>query len=197
MRNESEVSNHARREAIAKNVRENLQIMGENPDREGLEETPMRVAKLYEEVFAGYHMNPADILSKTFKAEEHKEMVIVKDIEFYSHCEHHMVPFFGKIHIGYIPDGTVVGISKLARLAECFARRLQIQERLTSQIADAIVEYLSPLGVAVVVEAEHLCMAMRGVKKPGARTVTSAMRGAFMENATTRNEFFMLTKEGK
>lgn len=168
-------------------------IPGEDVDREGLLETPNRVARMYEEIFAGYNMDPHLILSKTFKAEEHKEMVIVKDTDFYSHCEHHMVPFFGQVHIAYIPNGNVVGLSKLARLVECFAKRLQIQERMTTQIADAIVAELDPMGVMVVIQAEHLCMAMRGVKKPGAKTITSAVRGVFAENDNqARREFLSL-----
>ena len=160
--------------------------------REGLLETPMRVAKMYQEIFGGYHMDPGVILSKTFSDEGHREMVIVKDIPYYSHCEHHMVPFFGKVHIGYIPDGTVVGLSKFARLVECFSKRLQIQERMTSQIIDSIVENLSPLGVIVVVEGEHLCMSMRGVQKPGTKTITSAVRGVFKEVPEARAEFMSL-----
>lgn len=170
-------------------------IIGETSNREGLIETPHRVAKMYDEIFGGYEQDPFLILSKVFKDEEHKEMVIVKDIEFFSHCEHHMVPFFGVAHIGYIPNGTLVGISKLARLVECFSKRLQVQERLTSQIADAINTHLQPMGVAVVIEAQHLCMSMRGVKKPSAKTITSAMRGVFLDNANSaRSEFLGLIK---
>jgi GTP cyclohydrolase I len=170
-------------------------IPGEQTDREGLLDTPARVCKMYDEIFAGYQMDPWDILSRTFQKEDHQEMVIVKDIEFYSHCEHHMVPFFGVAHVGYIPNGTIVGISKLARLVECFAKRLQVQERMTSQIADSIQSALSPMGVAVVIEAQHLCMSMRGVKKPEAKTITSAMRGVFLDNANSaRSEFLGLIK---
>ena len=181
------------REAL---VRELLRtIAGEDYTREGLEDTPKRVTKMYEEIFGGYSQDPKSILSATFEDPSHQEMVVVKDIPFYSHCEHHMVPFFGHAHIAYIPSGRVVGLSKLARLTDCFAKRLQIQERLTSQIADAINEELSPLGVAVVIQAEHLCMAMRGVKKPGSNTVTSALRGVFRDDTNNaRAEFMSLLK---
>ncbi len=158
-----------------------LLSMGENPEREGLIDTPKRVSKMYDEIFAGYEQDPASLLATTFD-ESHQELVLVKDIPFYSHCEHHMVPFFGTAHVAYIPNGKVVGISKLARLVECYAKRIQIQERMTSQIADDIEKYLEPRGVAVIIKAEHLCMAMRGIKKPGASTVTSAMRGVFRED---------------
>lgn len=168
-----------------------LKALGEDPEREGLLDTPDRVARMYKEIYAGYDQDPAKILSKTFK-EDHQEMVIVKDIQFYSGCEHHMAVFFGRVHIGYIPHGKVVGISKLARLVECFAKRLQIQERMTSQIADAIEQYLDVYGVAVVIEAEHMCMASRGVNKPGTKTQTAAMRGLFRDNCTTRAEFYAL-----
>lgn len=171
-----------------------LKALGENPDREGLKETPNRVARMYGEIFAGYNQTPEDILRKDFDSEGHQDMVLVKDIPFYSHCEHHMVPFYGVAHIAYIPKERVVGISKLARLVECFARRLQIQERMTSQIADAIEEVLEPEGIAVVVTAEHMCMTMRGVQKPGAKTTTSAMRGVFSEEASARAEFLSLIK---
>lgn len=163
-------------------------IPGEDPQREGLLETPDRVARMYEEIFGGYEMRPEEILSKTFQSDEdvtgdiyRSGIVAVRDIPFYSHCEHHMVPFIGKAHIAYIPKERVVGLSKLARLVECYARRLQIQERMTTQIADAIDKILQPQGVMVVVQAEHLCMAMRGVKKPGTQTVTSVVRGVFVK----------------
>lgn len=165
---------------IEEGVRLILEGVGEDPDREGLRETPARVARMYEEVFAGLAQDPAVHFEKTF--DEHcNEMVLVRDISFYSMCEHHLVPFFGKAHIGYIPaaDGRVCGLSKLARLVEVFAKRPQVQERLTGQIADTLVEQLHPQGVIVVLEAEHMCMSMRGVKKPGSRTVTSAVRGVF------------------
>lgn len=170
-------------------------IMGEDVTREGLIDTPNRVAKMYNEIFSGYAMNPKEILGRIFKEEKHREMVIVKDIEFYSHCEHHMVPFFGVAHVAYIPNGNIVGLSKLARLVECYAKRLQVQERMTSQIADDINEHISPLGVAVVINARHLCMSMRGVRKPEASTTTSAMRGVFLDNNNTaRAEFLGLIK---
>ena len=165
---------------IEAGVRMLLEGVGENPDREGLKETPARVARMYEEVFAGLTEDPAVHFATTF--DEHcSEMVLVRDIYFYSMCEHHLVPFFGKAHIAYIPaaDGRVCGLSKLARLVEVYAKRPQVQERLTSQIADTLVEQLNPQGVVVVLEAEHMCMSMRGVKKPGSHTVTSAVRGVF------------------
>ena len=173
-------------------VRELLLAVGEDPDREGLLETPARVARAYAETFAGLHQDPADVLSTTFDI-GHDEMVLVKDIELYSTCEHHLVPFHGVAHVGYIPnvDGRVTGLSKLARLVDVFARRPQVQERLTSQVADALVEHLQPRGVIVVIECEHLCMSMRGVRKPGARTGTSAVRGQ-MRNGTTRAEAMSL-----
>ena len=172
-----------------------LGSIGEDTEREGLLDTPKRVAKMYDEIFSGYKMNPDDILQTTFNDEEHQEMVIVKEIPFYSHCEHHMVPFFGIAHVAYIPNGGVVGISKLARLVDCYAKRLQIQERMTSSIADDIMRVLKPLGAAVLIEAEHLCMTMRGVQKPGTKTVTSAMRGVFLDDTNNaRMEFLNLIK---
>ena len=161
-------------------VRELLEAIGEDPNREGLLETPRRVADMYEEVFAGLEEDPRRHL-KIFNEDQHDEMVTVRDIPLYSMCEHHLVPFFGKAHIAYIPaaDGRVCGLSKLARLVEVYAKRPQVQERLTSQIADTLVEQLNPQGVVVVLEAEHMCMSMRGVKKPGSHTVTSAVRGVF------------------
>lgn len=170
---------------IEKAVREILIAVGEDPDREGLQDTPQRVARSYAEVFAGLHQDPADILGTTFDI-NHEEMVLVKDIPFYSTCEHHLVPFHGTAHIGYIPshDGKVTGLSKLARLVEIYARRPQVQERLTTQIVEALVKYLEPKGAIVVIECEHMCMSMRGVRKPGAKTVTSAVRGQLREQAT-------------
>ena len=166
-------------------VRELLLAVGEDPDREGLVETPARVARAYREIFAGLRQEPGDVLTTMFDL-GHEEMVLVKDIEVYSTCEHHLVPFHGVAHVGYIPnaDGRITGLSKLARLVDVFARRPQVQERLTSQIADALVENLAPRGVIVVVECEHLCMSMRGVRKPGSRTVTSAVRGQMRDGAT-------------
>ena len=165
-------------------VRELLLAVGENPERDGLQDTPARVARAYREIFAGLRQEPADVLSTTFDI-GHEEMVLVKDIEVYSTCEHHLVPFHGVAHVGYIPrDGRVTGLSKLARLVDVYAKRPQVQERLTSQVADALVKHLDPLGAIVVVECEHLCMSMRGVRKPGARTVTSAVRGQMRDGAT-------------
>ncbi|WP_129339944.1 GTP cyclohydrolase I FolE [Cellulomonas endophytica] len=166
-------------------VRELLAAVGEDPDREGLRDTPARVARAYREVFAGLFMDPREALSTTFDL-GHQEMVLVRDIEVYSTCEHHLVPFHGVAHVGYIPgdDGRVTGLSKLARLVDVYARRPQVQERLTAQVADALVDILDPRGVLVVVECEHLCMSMRGVRKPGSRTVTSAVRGQMREPAT-------------
>ena len=171
-------------------VREILSAIGEDPDREGLRETPRRIAQMYGEIFAGLTQDPRDVLQVGFE-EGHQEMVIVKDIPFYSVCEHHLVPFFGHAHVGYIPNGRVVGISKLARATEILARRPQLQERLTTQLVEALMNTLEPQGVGVVIEAEHLCMTMRGVKKPGSRTVTSGMRGNFRD-AATRAEFIAL-----
>jgi GTP cyclohydrolase I len=166
-------------------VREILHAIGEDPQRDGLLETPKRVAKAYAEFFAGLHEDPADLLATTFDI-EHDELVLVKDIPFYSTCEHHLVPFHGSAHVGYIPgpEGKVTGLSKLARLVEVYARRPQVQERLTTQIVDALVAHLNPRGAMVVVECEHMCMSMRGVRKPGAKTVTSAVRGQLREPAT-------------
>lgn len=167
-------------------VRELLFAVGEDPDREGLIDTPGRVARAYAETFAGLRQDPGDVLNAVFDIGGHEEMILVKGIEVYSTCEHHLVPFHGVAHVGYIPglDGRVTGLSKLARLVEVFARRPQVQERLTAQIADALVQFLAPRGVIVVVECEHLCMSMRGVRKAGARTVTSAVRGQMRDGAT-------------
>ena len=174
-------------------IRELLLAVGENPDREGLRETPARVARAYREIFAGLYQEPGDVLTTTFDI-GHEEMVLVKDIEVYSTCEHHLVPFHGVAHVGYIPgtDGRITGLSKLARLVDVYARRPQVQERLTSQIADALVAELEPRGVLVVVECEHLCMSMRGIRKPGARTVTSAVRGWFQRSQAARAEAMSL-----
>ena len=174
-------------------VRELLLAVGEDPDREGLRDTPDRVARAYAEIFAGLHVDPREVLAKTFQ-EDHRELVLVKDIEIYSTCEHHLVPFHGVAHIGYIPgpNGHITGLSKLARLADLYAKRPQVQERLTAQIADAIVGALDPRGAIVVIEAEHLCMAMRGIRKPGARTTTSAVRGIFERDSRTRSEALSL-----
>lgn len=177
---------------IEKAVRDILEAIGENPDREGLKDTPIRVAKFYQEAFAGIHEEPSENLKVEF-SENHEEMVIVKDIPIYSMCEHHLLPFVGHAHIAYIPcHGKVTGLSKLARVAEAYAKRPQLQERLTSQIADTIDKILDTRGVLVVIEAEHLCMTLRGIKKPGSRTVTSAVRGIFQKNPATRAEAFSL-----
>ncbi len=169
-----------------------LQSIGEDPGREGLRNTPERVDRMYDELFDGYGKEPEEVLGTTFDADRHDELVIVRNIDFYSHCEHHMVPFFGKAHIGYVPDGTVVGLSKLVRLVEMYAHRLQLQERLTTQVADAITHCLHPKGCMVVLEAEHMCMKMRGVKNPCADTVTSAVRGVFVNNPSAKSEFLSL-----
>lgn len=168
-----------------------LEGMGEDVNREGLKETPARVARMYEELLSGMGASAKEHLSKTFEASD-SQIVLERDITFYSICEHHLMPFFGKIHIAYIPDGQVVGISKLARTVEVYAARLQIQERLTAEIADAIMENLRPKGVMVLVSAEHMCMTMRGVKKPGSQTVTMVARGLFKENENMRNMFLNL-----
>ncbi|WP_035757811.1 GTP cyclohydrolase I FolE [Granulicoccus phenolivorans] len=170
---------------IAAAVREILIGIGEDPDRDGLQETPDRVARAYAEMYAGLHQDPADVLDKTFDV-AHDEMVLVKDIELWSSCEHHLVPFTGVAHVGYIPSasGRVAGLSKLARLVDVYARRPQVQERLTTQVADALMKFLQPRGVIVVVQAEHMCMTMRGVRKQGSKTVTSAVRGQLRDPAT-------------
>jgi GTP cyclohydrolase I len=174
---------------IERAVREILIAIGEDPERDGLQSTPSRVARMYAEVMSGLHEDPSTHLTTTFEA-DHDEMVMVRDIPFASMCEHHFVPFLGKAHVAYIPgrDGTITGLSKLARLVEGYARRPQVQERLTTQVAEAMVRVLQPTGVLVVVEAEHLCMSMRGVRKPGAVTVTSAVRGHFRDDARSRAE---------
>lgn len=181
-------------EQIEYAVRLILEAIGEDPNREGLIDTPKRVAKMYAEVFAGLQEDPKQHFQTVF-SEEHEELVLVKDIPFYSMCEHHLVPFFGVAHVAYIPrEGKVTGLSKLARAVEAVARRPQLQERITATVADSIVEALEPYGVMVVVEAEHMCMTMRGVKKPGAKTVTTAVRGVFETDANARSEVFSLIK---
>ncbi|HBC92347.1 MAG TPA: GTP cyclohydrolase I FolE [Pelotomaculum sp.] len=179
---------------IKKAVRMLLEAIGEDPEREGLTETPDRVARMYNEIFSGLWEDPESHLEKIF-SEQHEEMIIVKDIPLYSMCEHHLLPFYGKAHVAYIPkDGKVTGLSKLARVVEGYAKRPQLQERLTSQIADSIMNRLNAQGTLVVVEAEHMCMTFRGVKKPGSKTVTSAVRGLFRRNKATRAEAFALIK---
>jgi GTP cyclohydrolase I len=175
-------------ERIRAAVRELLLAVGEDPDREGLSETPDRVARMYAELFSGLHTDPREVLRKTF-TEKYNEMVTVKDIEFASLCEHHLLPFMGKAHVAYIPDGKIVGLSKLARAVEVLARRPQVQERMTQQLADLLMEELDARGVGVILEATHTCMTIRGVRKPGSVMTTSAMRGAFLSLQPTRNEF--------
>ena len=182
------------RAQIEEAVRLILEAIGEDPNREGLIDTPKRVAKMYEEVFSGMHQDPKEYFETVF-GEDHEELVLVKDIPFYSMCEHHLVPFFGKAHIAYIPrNGRVTGLSKLARAVEAVSRRPQLQERITSTVADSIVETLEPYGVMVVIEAEHMCMTMRGVKKPGSKTITSAVRGTFLQDSASRAEVLSLIK---
>jgi GTP cyclohydrolase IA len=178
---------------IERAVREILVAIGEDPDRDGLAETPARVARAYAEQFSGLSQDPEDVLGTVFDA-DHDELILVRDIEVYSTCEHHLVPFFGRAHVAYIPNekGQITGLSKLARLVDVYARRPQVQERMTSQIADALMRVLEPRGALVVIEAEHLCMSMRGVRKPGAKTVTSAVRGSIRDNASTRAEAMSL-----
>lgn len=177
------------KEKVEAAVRLLLEGIGEDIHREGLVETPARIARMYEEIYGGMDEDAALHLSKTFQVDSH-EMVLEKDITFYSTCEHHLMPFFGKAHVAYLPDGKVVGLSKLARTVEIFARRPQLQEKLTAQVADALMDYLKPKGVMILIEAEHMCMTMRGVKKPGSKTVTVATRGAFEENAALQETFY-------
>jgi GTP cyclohydrolase I len=179
---------------IQRAVEEIIAAIGENPTREGLVNTPSRIAELYAEVFSGVDEDPVEILTVGFEEEEHEEMVVLKDIPFYSMCEHHFLPFHGLAHVGYIPAGRLVGISKLARVVEVLARRPQLQERLTGEIADTIMDALKARGVGVVIEAEHLCMTMRGIRKPGSRLVTSANRGIFRSYPATRAEFFSILR---
>lgn len=180
------------KERIKAAVREILFAIGDDPDREGLRETPDRVARMYEEIFAGLHQDPQECV-KIFQEENHEEMVLVKDIPLYSVCEHHLLPFVGVAHVVYLPKkGRVLGLSKLARIVDIIAKKPQLQERLTSEVADAVVKAVDPLGVAVVIEAEHLCMTMRGIKKPGSKTVTSALRGLMKSDARTRAEVMSL-----
>jgi GTP cyclohydrolase IA len=185
---------HVDRSKIEEAVRLILEAIGENPDREGLMDTPKRVAKMYEEIFEGLNQDPSEYFDTIF-GEDHEELVLVKDIPFFSMCEHHLVPFYGHAHIAYIPrNGKVTGLSKLARAVETVSKRPQLQERITSTVADTIMDKLEPHGVMVVVEAEHMCMTMRGVNKPGAKTVTSASRGIFAEDSHARSEILSLIK---
>jgi GTP cyclohydrolase I len=175
-------------------VRDMLELVGEDPDRDGLVKTPERVERAMRWLTRGYDLDAAEVIGDALFEEAHQNMIVVRDIEFYSMCEHHMLPFFGKAHVAYIPDGRIVGLSKVARVVDVFARRLQVQERLTDQIAEALDDALAPRGVGVVLEASHFCMMMRGVEKQGSRTLTSALRGAFREDASTRDEFLRLVQ---
>lgn len=179
-------------EVMADAIRTILIALGEDPDREGLAGTPDRVARMYAEVFSGLRQNGNEAVETFFEEEDHHELVMVKDIPFYSMCEHHLLPFHGRAHVAYLPRGNVTGLSKLARLVDVYARRPQMQERLTTQIANTLMEALNPYGVLVVMEAEHLCMSMRGIKKPGSITVTSAVRGSFCDDPATRSEAMAL-----
>ncbi len=179
---------------MQKLIRQILDEIGENPDREGLKKTPERVEKAYEFLTSGYQKNPCKILMDAMFTERYDEMVLVRDIELYSLCEHHLLPFYGKCHVAYMPNGKVVGLSKIPRVVDVFAKRLQVQERLTNQIADVLVECLNPQGVGVVIEARHLCMMMRGVEKQNTVVSTSAVRGVFKDNLSTREEFMQLIK---
>lgn len=179
-------------EAVEKSIKTILQEVGEDINREGLLKTPHRVAKAYEYLTQGYNKNIEDVFNGAIFHEKYDEMVIVKDIDFYSMCEHHLLPFFGKAHVAYIPKGKIVGLSKIPRIVDVFSRRLQVQERMTTEIADTIEKYLQPLGVGIVVEAYHMCMMMRGVQKQNSITITSAMHGIFKSDARTRNEFMDL-----
>jgi GTP cyclohydrolase I len=173
-------------------IRRQLELVGEDPEREGLLKTPSRVAKALSWLTRGYELDPAEVIGDAIFNENHENMVMVRDIELYSMCEHHMLPFFGRAHVAYIPDGKIVGLSKIPRVVEVFARRLQVQERLGEQVADALVDVLRPKGVGVVIEAVHLCMMMRGVEKQNSRTITSSLRGVFRDDARTRSEFLRL-----
>lgn len=181
-------------EFIQPRIQEIIHALGEDETREGLMDTPRRFAKSASFLTSGYHMKVEDVVGKALFRAESSEMVLVKDIELYSMCEHHMLPFFGKAHVAYIPDKKIIGLSKIPRIVDVFSRRLQVQERLTAQVADALMEIVQPLGVAVVIEAAHFCMMMRGVEKQNSRTITSAMRGAFYSESDTRREFLNLLK---
>lgn len=185
-------------ERIEKAVREILLAIGENPDREGLADTPKRIARMYEEIFSGLHEDPEKHLEIYFQEEKYEELVLVKDIPFYSVCEHHLVPFFGKAHVAYLPkNGRLTGLSKLARVVETLSKKPQLQERLTAQIADIVMKKLQPYGVIVVMEGEHMCMTMRGVKKPGSKTVTSAVRGTLLTDPKSRAEVLSMINNGR
>jgi GTP cyclohydrolase I len=181
-----------KREEVESLIAKLLDLIGEDKSREGLIKTPHRVAKAYEYIFGGYDKNPSEVLNDALFESKSSEMVVVRDIEFYSMCEHHILPFFGRVHVAYIPDGKVVGLSKIPRLVDIFARRLQIQEKLTEEIADAIMTTIKPRGVGVVINARHMCMEMRGVEKMHSSTTTSALRGLFLKDAKTREEFYSI-----
>ena len=181
-----------KREEVESLIAKLLDLIGEDKSREGLIKTPLRVAKAYEHIFGGYDKNPSEVLNDALFESKSSEMVVVRDIEFYSMCEHHILPFFGRVHVAYIPDGKVVGLSKIPRLVDIFARRLQIQEKLTEEIADAIMTTIKPRGVGVVINARHMCMEMRGVEKMHSSTTTSALRGLFLKDAKTREEFYSI-----
>jgi GTP cyclohydrolase IA len=183
-------------EELQELVQRQLELLGEDPSRDGLVKTPARVATSLKWLTQGYEMDPADVIGDAIFDETHENMVMVRDIELYSMCEHHMLPFYGKAHIAYIPNGRIVGLSKLARVVDVFARRLQVQERLTEQVAQALTDVLEPLGVGVVIEAYHLCMMMRGVQKQNSRTITSSLRGVFRDDPKTRDEFLRLAQWG-
>jgi len=178
-------------------VREILRALGEDPEREGLKKTPSRVEAAYRWLTRGYHLSVEDVVGDAVFEENHESMILVRDIELYSMCEHHLLPFFGRAHVAYIPNGRIIGLSKLPRIVEVFARRLQVQERLTDQVADAIMDVLEPIGAGVVIECTHLCMAMRGVEKQNSKTVTSALRGGFRDDEKTRSEFLRLVHAGR
>jgi GTP cyclohydrolase I len=191
------VTDRPSQEEVEAAVRTLLRWTGDNPDREGLVDTPKRVAKAYREMFSGYDQCPADELGRTFEeVEGYNDMVLVKDIQFHSHCEHHMVPIIGKAHVAYLPDGKVVGLSKIARTVDIFAHRLQTQEAMTAQIAGVIQDVLNPRGVAVMIEAEHMCMAMRGIRKQGSTTLTTTFTGAFKERPEEQARFIMMARNG-
>ncbi len=187
-----ELYNPEKLEQLQYHYAEIIKLLGEDPTREGLEKTPLRVAKAFSFLNKGYLEDPLQILRSAMFREEYKQMVLVKDIELYSLCEHHMLPFYGKVHVAYIPNGHITGLSKIARVVECFARRMQVQERLTVQIRDSIQEALNPMGVAVVIEASHMCMQMRGIEKQSSATTTSAFTGIFLSDQRTREEFMTL-----
>jgi len=180
---------------VEKAVRDILIAIGEDPEREGLKGTPERVARMYDEILEGYFKDPKKILNITFQEEKYNEIIFMKDIPMYSLCEHHILPFFGKCHVAYLPrENIITGASKIPRIVDCFSKRLQLQERLTQQIADSLMEFLNPKGVAVIIEAEHLCFTMRGIKKPGTKMITSALRGIFLKDERSRNEVLRLLK---